>query len=116
MASKPPTAIKPTTVTMKTLAAEIAGQHNLSKKQSEQVLGEIATLLQEHLKKGSRIKLAGLGVLQVRKRAARTGRNPATGAPIQIGASKKVAFRESKELKEAFAGGAADDGGGSTDW
>jgi DNA-binding protein HU-beta len=53
------------------------------------------------LKKGDRIRLVGLGVLQVRKRAARMGRNPATGEPIQIKASKKVAFRASKELKEA---------------
>jgi DNA-binding protein HU-beta len=42
-----------------------------------------------------------LGILQVRKRAARMGRNPATGEPIQIKASKKVAFRAAKELKEA---------------
>ncbi len=55
----------------------------------------------KHLKKGDRIRLAGLGILQVRKRAARMGRNPATGEPIQIKASKKVAFRAAKELKEA---------------
>ena len=54
-----------------------------------------------HLKKGERIRIVGLGILQVRKRAARTGRNPATGEAIQIKASKKVAFRASKELKEA---------------
>ena len=43
----------------------------------------------------------GHGILQVRHRAARVGRNPATGEPIQIKASKKVAFRPAKELKEA---------------
>ena len=47
------------------------------------------------------MKIVGLGILQVRNRAARMGRNPATGEPIQIKASKKVAFRASKELKEA---------------
>ena len=47
------------------------------------------------------MKIAGLGILQVRNRAARMGRNPATGEPIQIKASKKVAFRATKELKEA---------------
>ena len=47
-------------------------------------------------------RIGGLGILQVRKRAARMGRNPATGEPIQIKASKKVAFRASKELKEAI--------------
>ena len=50
---------------------------------------------------GERVKIVGLGILQVRNRAARMGRNPATGEPIQIKASKKVAFRASKELKEA---------------
>jgi DNA-binding protein HU-beta len=52
--------------------------------------------------KGERIRIGGLGILQVRKRAARIGRNPATGEQIQIKASKKVAFRASKELKESI--------------
>ena len=51
---------------------------------------------------GDRIRIGGLGILQVRKRAARMGRNPATGEAIQIKASKKVAFRAAKELKEAI--------------
>ena len=55
----------------------------------------------KHLKKGDRIRIAGLGILQVRKRAARMGRNPATGEQIKIKASKKVAFRAAKDLKEA---------------
>jgi DNA-binding protein HU-beta len=56
----------------------------------------------KHLKKGERLRLAGLGILQVRRRAARMGRNPATGEAIKIKASKKVAFRASKDLKEAI--------------
>ena len=55
-----------------------------------------------HLKKGERVKIAGLGILQVRNRAARVGRNPMTGEPIQIKASKKVAFRAAKDLKMAI--------------
>ena len=58
-------------------------------------------LITKHLKKGERIRLVGLGILQVRKRAARMGRNPATGEAIKIKASKKIAFRAAKELKEA---------------
>jgi DNA-binding protein HU-beta len=58
-------------------------------------------LVTKHLKKGDRIRIGGLGILVVRKRAARKGRNPATGEEIQIKASKKVAFRPAKELKEA---------------
>ena len=63
--------------------------------------GDMAPLTTRHLKKGVKIPLTGLGILQVRKRAARMGRNPATGAAIRIKASKKVAFRPAKELKEA---------------
>jgi DNA-binding protein HU-beta len=54
------------------------------------------------LKKGARIRINGLGTLEVRKRAARMGRNPATGEAIKIKASKKVAFRAAKDLSEAI--------------
>ena len=89
------------TVTLKHLAANIAEEHELAKKQAEAILGNMVDLVVKHLKKGDRIRIGGLGILQVRKRAARMGRNPATGEPIQIKASKKVAFRAAKELKEA---------------
>jgi DNA-binding protein HU-beta len=90
-----------TTVTLKHLAATLAGTHEMAKKQSETILGDFVGLVVKHLKKGDRIRIGGLGILQVRKRAARMGRNPATGEPIKIKASKKVAFRAAKELKEA---------------
>ena len=89
------------TVTLKHLAANIAEEHELAKKQAEAILGNMVELVVKHLKKGDRIRIGGLGILQVRKRAARMGRNPATGEPIKIKASKKVAFRAAKELKEA---------------
>ena len=89
-------------VTIKHLAATLAEEHQLTKRGGEALLQNLVTLITKHLKKGERIRIAGLGILQVRKRAARMGRNPATGAPIQIKASKKVAFRASKELKEAI--------------
>ena len=103
MATQPATAAKPkvNTVSLKHLAAALAENHEMPKKQGEAILGDLVNLITKHLKKGDRIRLVGLGVLVVRKRAARMGRNPATGEPIQIKASKKVAFRASKELKEA---------------
>jgi DNA-binding protein HU-beta len=101
MATQPSAKPKQNTVSLKHLAATLAESHEMSKKQGEAILGDLVTLVTKHLKKGDRIRLAGLGVLQVRKRAARMGRNPATGEPIQIKASKKVAFRAAKELKEA---------------
>src|ERR1700681_484914 len=89
------------TVTLKHLAANLSESHEMSKKQTEAVLGDLVGLVTKHLKKGDRIRIGGLGILVVRKRAARMGRNPATGEPIQIKASRKVAFRAAKELKEA---------------
>jgi DNA-binding protein HU-beta len=89
------------TVTLKHLAAALADSHDIAKKQAEAVLGDLVTLTTRHLKKGAKIRLTGLGILQVRKRAARMGRNPATGETIKIKASKKIAFRPAKELKEA---------------
>ena len=94
-------AATPTTVTLKHLAAALADEHELSKKSAEAILTDMVGKITKHLKKGERIRIVGLGILQVRKRAARMGRNPATGEAIQIKASKKVAFRAAKELKEA---------------
>jgi len=102
MATAPAKAPTPTTVTLKHLAAALAEAHEMSKKQAEAVLGDFVGNIVKHLKKGERIRIGGLGILQVRKRAARIGRNPATGEQIQIKASKKVAFRASKELKESI--------------
>ena len=90
------------TVTTKHLAYALAEQHQLSKKQSLEIMEELIGMITKHLKKGERVKIAGLGILQVRNRAARMGRNPATGETIQIKASKKVAFRATKDLKEAI--------------
>jgi DNA-binding protein HU-beta len=96
------TATPVTTITTKHLAAALAEQHQLSKKQGMEMMEELIAMITKHLKKGERVKIAGLGILQVRSRAARTGRNPQTGEAIQIKASKKVAFRASKELKMAI--------------
>jgi DNA-binding protein HU-beta len=100
--SAAPTKAAPqTTVTLKHLAAALSDSHDLPRKQAEAVLGDLVTLTTRHLKKGDKIRRNGIGILQVRKRAARMGRNPATGEAIKIKASKKVAFGVAKELKEA---------------
>ena len=89
------------TVTLKQIAAELAEGHDLPKQRTEAVLSDLVALATRHLKNGDKIRLTGLGILQVQQRAARMGRNPATGEAIQIKASKKIAFRPAKELKEA---------------
>jgi len=89
-------------ITTKHLAHTLAEQHQLTKKQGQQMLDDLVGIITTHLKKGERVKIAGLGILQVRNRAARIGRNPATGEAIRIKASKKVAFRASQGLKLAI--------------
>jgi DNA-binding protein HU-beta len=102
-ASKKPSASKAArTVTLKHLAATLAADHELTKRGGEALLGDLVGLITRHLKKGERVRIAGLGILQVRKRAARVGRNPATGEAIKIKASKKIAFRAAKDLKLAI--------------
>jgi DNA-binding protein HU-beta len=98
----PKAAVKVVTVSLKHLAAELAEGHEMPKKQAEAMLNDLVDSLTKHLKKGERIRIPGLGVMVVRKRPARMGRNPATGEPVKIKASKKVAFRAAKELKEAI--------------
>ena len=90
------------TVTKKDFANALAKQHHLTKKQGREMLEDLIFMITKHLKKGEQVKIAGLGILRVRNRAARAGRNPATGEVIQIKASKKVAFRASTALKMAI--------------
>ena len=99
MAKAPAAAAKIETVTLKHMAATLAESHEIPKKQSIALLEDLITQISKHLKKGARIRIGGLGVLQVRKRPARMGRNPATGEAIKIKASKKIAFRAAKELE-----------------
>jgi DNA-binding protein HU-beta len=89
------------TVTLKQLATALAEKHELPKGTTNEVMGDLIALIGKHLKKGDKIRIPALGIFQVRKRPARMGRNPATGEQIKIKASKKIAFRPAKELKES---------------
>ena len=90
----------PDTLTLKHIAAELAEKHEIAKKDSEAFLNDFIDTMGGYLKKGKKLRIPSLGIMQVRKRAARWGRNPATGERIRIKASKKVAFRVAKDLKE----------------
>ncbi|MEM9706823.1 MAG: HU family DNA-binding protein [Pseudomonadota bacterium] len=87
-------------LTLKHFAADLAEAHDMPKRQTEDLLAEFIDSIGANLKKGKKVRIVGLGILEVRKRAARMGRNPATGESIRIKASKKVAFRAAKDLKE----------------
>ena len=89
------------TVMLKGIFEQLAEGHQLPKKLAQDLLTGMVESVTMHLKQGNRIRIGGLGTLEVRKREARTGRNPATGESMEIAASKKVAFRPAKELKEA---------------
>ncbi len=89
------------TITLKHIAAELAEGHDLSKKAAEAVLDDFVAVITRQLANGDKIRLSGLGILVVRDRPARTARNPATGESVAVAASKKIAFRPAKELKES---------------
>jgi DNA-binding protein HU-beta len=90
------------TVALSKIAAELAEKHEMSKKAMGELLGNFVELTVKNLKKGNKVRVTGLGIFQVRKRPARDGRNPLTGEKIKIKASKKLAFRAAKEVKEAI--------------
>ena len=89
------------TVMMKGIFEELVEGYQLPKRLGQELLSSMVERVTQHLQKGDRIRIGGLGTLEVRKREARAGRNPATGETMQIAASKKVAFRPAKELKES---------------
>src|SRR4051812_6421364 len=89
-------------VTLKNLAEQIAEAHDLPRRAATAMLEDVVERVTAHLKRGERIRFGALGILEVRNRPARMGRNPATGEAVKIKASKKVAFRAAKALKEAI--------------
>ena len=95
-------AIAAPVVTLKAVFEQLGETHGLPKKQAHGMLADFMTTMTSHLKQGDRIRMSGLGILEVKSRVARMGRNPATGEAIQIKASEKVGFRPAKELKEAI--------------
>ena len=84
------------------LIAAMAETSNLSKKDCESALTAFITATENALKAGDKVQLVGFGTFEVKERAARTGRNPATGTGIEIPASKVPAFKPGKALKDAI--------------
>ena len=82
------------------LVAEIAKKANISKKDAESALKAFTDTVGAQLKKGDKIQLVGFGTFEVAKRAAREGRNPQTGATMEIAASKAPKFKAGKALKD----------------
>ena len=93
---------KVVTIALSKIAGELAEKHEMSKKATTELLNAFVDLTVKNLKKGHKVRVTGLGIFQVKKRPARMGRNPATGEQIKIKASKKLAFRPAKEVKDAI--------------
>jgi DNA-binding protein HU-beta len=82
------------------LVAAIAEEAGLSKKDAEKAVKAFTDVVTKQLKKGQKVQLVGFGTFEVTKRAAREGRNPQTGAPMKIKASKAPKFSAGKALKD----------------
>lgn len=83
------------------LVAKVAQKADLSKTKAAEVVDAVIDSIKSTLKKGDDVRLVGFGTFTVSKRAATTGRNPRTGEPIKIPASKQPKFKAGKELKKA---------------
>ena len=99
--ASPSQPVKPTVVTLKHIVAELGDAHGLDPKAAHGVIAAVFQTVAARLKAGDKVRMDGFGVIEVKDRPARTGRNPGTGETIQIAASRKLVFRPAKELKAA---------------
>ena len=79
-----------------------AKDEKLSKKDAEKAVNTTLELIVDALKSGDKVQLMGFGSFEVKERAARTGKNPATGEAIEIAASKAIVFKAGKALKDSI--------------
>lgn len=84
------------------LTEQIADKAGLTKADAGRALDAMIGAISKTLKKGDTVSLIGFGTFSVKKRAARTGRNPATGETIKIKASKTPGFKAGKAFKDAI--------------
>jgi len=88
-------------MTKEELIAKAAQDAGISKSQASKVLKSVIESIEGALAKGDKVSLVGFGTFYVARRAARMGRNPATGAAIQISAANIPKFKPGKKLKDA---------------
>jgi len=88
-------------MTKKDIAQVVAQRADVSATAAEEIIGAALDVIGEQLAKGEDVRLAGFGTFETRERAARTGRNPQTGAEIKIPAGKRVKVTAGSKLKAA---------------
>ena len=95
------TAVKKATalLTLTDIGDHLAVTFDMPKSHAKIYLAEAVALIGKSLRKGGKVRIAGLGVFQVKKRAARKGRNPSTGEAMKIKATKRVGFAVARDLK-----------------
>lgn len=84
------------------LVDDVANRVDLTKKQAAEAVDATFDCIADYLKKGERVSVPGFGSFSVSERAARKGRNPATGQEIDIPASKNAKFKAGKDLKDSL--------------
>ncbi len=84
------------------LVADVAERMGESKQKGEEAVNAVFEALTAALKRGDDVRLPAFGVFDVKDTAARTARNPQTGAEVQVPAAKKARFKPGKELKDTL--------------
>lgn len=105
-AAPAPKAIKVTApagkaITQSALLQIVADRNEISKAEAKRFVESYLEVVKAHVLKGVKVKLGDIGMVMIRSRKARMGRNPRTGEPVKIKASRKLAFRQSATMREA---------------
>ena len=96
-------AIAGKTITASALLQAVADHNEMSRADAKRFIEGYLDVVKAHVMKGVKVKLGDIGMILIRARKARMGRNPATGEPVKIKASRKLAFRQSSAMKQAIA-------------
>lgn len=95
------TAVAGKTITASALLQAVADHTDMSRSEAKRFIESYLDVVKAHVLKGVKVKIGDIGMIMIRARKARMGRNPATGEPVKIKASKKLAFRQSATMREA---------------
>lgn len=99
------TAIPGKTITASALLQAVADHTEMSRADAKRFIESYLDVVKAHVLKGVKVKIGDIGMIMIRARKARMGRNPQTGEPVKIKASKKLAFRQSSVMKAQVMGG-----------
>jgi len=99
------TAVAGKTVTASALLQSVADHLGVKKSEAKTLVEGYIDVVKAYVLKGSKVKIGDIGMVMIRARKARMGRNPQTGEPVKIKASKKLAFRQSAVMKAQVMGG-----------